>query len=250
MCSSDILGATQALCKPYWPLLVRSNVLLTQNIPNWLAAKRGQGFQDLLAFGINDSAAAVFQAMLDLTIVIDHHCRGIGPTVDIVDLIDTRNAIQYSLMSLPTGDELEYGQVSSICLYEAIRYTAIIYSAAVTFPLPPSTGIFLTATTRLQNVLDESKSDPCWQLCPDVLLWILVLGGIASLGTERVWFVQNLAAVSTALNISEWEQVIEKLENYLWLGSACDSGGQILWAEVLADRMSAGEGENEAFLSF
>ena len=219
-------------------------------MPNWLAASRGRGFQDLLALGINDSAAAVFQAMNDITIVIDHHCRGIRPIVEIVDLIDTRNAIQHILMSLPKGDELEYGQIISVCLYESIRYTAIIYSAAVTFPLPPSTGIFRIATTRLQNILDESKYDPCWQLCPDVLLWILVLGGIASSGIERAWFVQNLAAVSTALNLSDWDQVTEKLENYLWLESACDGGGQLLWAEVLADKTSAGEGENEAISSF
>jgi hypothetical protein len=245
------LGATQGFCKPYWPLLVRNTINLTQNIPNALVMGIGRGFQDLLAFGINDSAVTVFQAMIDLSVVIDHHCRGIRPIVDIVDLIDTRNAIQHSLMSLPTGDELEYGQVSSVCLYESIRHTAIIYSAAVTFPLPPSTGIFRTATTRLQNILDESKSDPCWQLCPDVILWILVLGGIASFGIkERGWFVQNLAAVSAALNLSEWEQVVEKLENYLWLGSACDTGGQLLWAEVLADRTSLGGGDIMAISSF
>lgn len=233
------MGATQGLGKPYWPLLVRNTIDLTQSIPTGLIMRSGRGFQDLLAFGINDSAATVLQAMVDLSVVIDHHCRGIRPIVDIIDLIDTRNTIQHGLMSLPTGEELEYGQVSSVYLYESIRHAAIIYSAAVTFPLPPSTGIFRTATTRLQNILDESKSDPCWQLCPDVLLWILVLGGIASFGTEeRIWFVQNMAAVSAALNISEWEQAIEKLENYLWLGSTCNSGGQLLWAEVLADRTS------------
>jgi hypothetical protein len=184
--------------------------------------------------------------MVDLTVVIDYHCRGVRPIVDIVDFIDTRNAIQHSLMSLLTGDELNYGQVSSVCLYESIRYTAIIYSAAVTFPLPPSTGIFRTTTTRLKNILDESKSDPCWQLCPNVLLWILVLGGIASSGTvERGWYVQNLAAVSTAMNSSEWEQVTEKLENYLWLDSACDTGGRLLWTEVLADRTSDDDDDDD-----
>jgi hypothetical protein len=238
------LGATQALSKPYWPLLARITINPTQNILNGLVMGIGRGFQDLLAFGLNDGAGTVVQAMAELTIIIDCHCRGIRHILDIVDLIDMRNAVQHSLMSLPTGDELDYGQVSSICLYESIRHTAIIYSAAVTFPLPPSTGIFHTATTRLQNILDESKSDPCWQLCPDVLLWTLVLGGIASSGTvERGWFVQHLAAVSAALNLFEWEQVAEKLENYLWLESACGSGGRLLWTEVLADRTSVG-GDN------
>ena len=202
----------------------------------------GRGFKDLLGFGVTDSAAKVFHEMLVLTVVIDRHCRGITPIAEIVDLVDTRNAIQHSLMSLPTGDELDYGQITSVCLYEAIRHSAIIYSAAVIFPLPASTGIFGMAATRLQHILDESKSNPCWQLCPDALLWILVLGGVASFGTlERFWFVQNLTAVSASLNLSLWEQVLEKLDNYLWLDSACGSGGRLLWTEVMADRTLLGE---------
>jgi hypothetical protein len=197
----------------------------------------GQGFQDLLAFGINDGAATLFQAMTDLTAVIDCHCRGISHISDIPAFIDRRNVVQHSLMSLPRGDELNHGEVNSVCLYESIRYAAIIYSAAVTFPLPPHTGLFRMLATVLQKILEESKFDPCWQLCPKALLWILVLGGIASFDTvERTWYVQNLAAVSAALNLSEWEEVAEELGNYLWLQSACDGGGRLLWVEVLSDR--------------
>lgn len=197
----------------------------------------GQGFQDLLAFGINDSAASVFQAMTDLAAVIDCHLRGIKPISDIVAFIDRRNVVQHSLMSLPRGDELNYGEVNSVCLYESIRHAAIIYSAAVTFPLPPHAGVFRMLATLLQKILEECKFDPCWQLCPRALLWILVLGGIASFDTvERTWYVQNLAAVSAALNLSEWEEVAEELGNYLWLQSACEGGGRLLWVEVLSDR--------------
>ena len=31
--------------------------------------------------------------MVDLSVVIDHYCHGIRLIVDIIDLIDTRNAI-------------------------------------------------------------------------------------------------------------------------------------------------------------
>jgi hypothetical protein len=204
--------------------------------PKFLSRKIGKGFQALVAFGINNNAANVLQSMADITFTIDSHCRGIKPISDLGAFISARNSIQHSLMSLPKGDELEYGEVSSICLYESIRHTAIIYSVAVTFPLPPTTGIFRKLARGLKMIMENSKFDSCWQLCPKALLWMLVLGGIAASETvDRTWFVQNLAAVSGALKLSEWEDVAKEVESYLWLASACDSGGRSLWDEMRSE---------------
>jgi hypothetical protein len=141
-------------------------------------------------------------------------------------------------LSLKKGDELDYGEVTSPCLYESIRHAAIIYSAAVTFPIPASTGIFQRLASLLENVLEELKLDPCWQLCPKVLLWVLVLGGIASSDTvHRSWYVQHLVAVSDTLNLLMWDEVVGELANYLWLESACDTGGRLLWQDVSNGRL-------------
>lgn len=113
----------------------------------------------------------------------------------------------------------------------------MIFSAAVTFPLPPLTGIFRKFAVALRAILEESKSEPCWELYPKTLLWILVLGGVAATGTpDRAWYVQNISWVSGALGFSEWEEVAEELESYLWLESVCDAGGRLLWAEVMSYR--------------
>ena len=89
----------------------------------------------------------------------------------------------------------------------------------------------------LQYVLEESKFEPCWRKCPTVLLWILVMGGIAAFETgERMWYVQNLGAVAAVLGIWGWEDVAEELGKYLWLESACDGGGRALWAEVVRNK--------------
>jgi hypothetical protein len=70
------------------------------------------------------------------------------------------------------------------------------------------------------------------------LLWILVLGGIAASDTEeREWFVKSIAMVVKILQIGTWEQVTEIMEGFLWLDSACDAGGRILWAEVKSGRL-------------
>lgn len=234
------MGATQNLSKPYWQLLDRTAKVDTSRSSELLyypLKSLGHGFQGLKVFGISDNAACVLQDLADLTIAIECYSRGIAPVLDLAMLMDRRNCVQHALLSLPTADELEFGEVSSVSLYEAIRYAAIIYSIAVTFPLPPITGIYGKLTRHLKSVLEESKHDLCWALYPKALLWTLTLGGIASSVTvHRSWYVRNLAAASAALNISRWDDVADEMGEYLWLERACDVGGRELWLEVSRER--------------
>jgi hypothetical protein len=185
--------------------------------------------------------ACVIQSMVDLTIFIDCHCNGTKPIRNFTTFIDRRNYVQHSLMSLPSGEELLKEEVSSISLYESIRHVAIIYSAAVTFPLPALSGHFHKLAAILQTLLESSKFDPCWRHCPRTLLWILILGGIAASDTrEREWFVRNIAIVAKVSKVATWEQVVGVMEGFLWLDSACDAGGRILWAEVTMGKRDDG----------
>jgi hypothetical protein len=197
----------------------------------------GQGFQALRVFGTSNEAIKILQALADLTVIIECYSRGIAPVPELSTVIDKRNFVQHTLLSLPTAYEQEFAEISSVHLYEAVRYTALIYSVAVTFPLPPVTGIYDKFTARLKSVLEESKLDLCWNMYPKTLLWVLTLGGIASSVTaHRSWYVQTLATISAALNISRWDEVVEEMGQYLWLERACDVGGRKLWLDVIRER--------------
>ena len=66
-----------------------------------------------------------------------------------------------------------------------------------------------------------------------VLLWMLVLGGIAASDKpERPWFVSQLALIVRRLDITEWGSIEDTLESFLWLESACGQGGRELWDEA------------------
>jgi hypothetical protein len=42
------------------------------------------------------------------------------------------------------------------------------------------------------------------------------------------------------LDLTEWKDIAEEAENYLWLESACDAGGSSLWDEVKNERLLDG----------
>jgi hypothetical protein len=64
------------------------------------------------------------------------------------------------------------------------------------------------------------------------LLWVLVIGGIASLDKpERAWFVEQLEIVKEVLQV-DWYVVTRITDRFLWLDNACGESGEELWAEV------------------
>jgi hypothetical protein len=68
-----------------------------------------------------------------------------------------------------------------------------------------------------------------------LLVWVLVMGGIAAVDTlERIWFVSMLREVVGAVDIGSWEEMRDLLGGFLWLGSANDVDGRVLWEEVEA----------------
>jgi len=237
--SSDILGATQTLTRPHWQLLSRGlkfpPVELNESVRHPLPLLASQ-FPPLLHFGITPSLLRVLHEMANVTVLIDCHTRGTIPIRNFTAFIDRRNSLQHRLMSLPSSQDLPDQEVTSPLLYEAIRSTAILYSGAVTFPLPPLSGHFQRLVQILKPLLEGSKFDIYWRHYPETLLWILVLGGIAATGMrtgERDWFVRNIVIVAKILELSKWEQIVDVLEGFLWLDSACEAGGRILWAEVM-----------------
>ena len=127
------------LTKPFWPMLHRtlnfSAPALNPVVPRFRLQHIGQGFQTLVSFGITQEAHDVFQSMSELTITIDSHVRGSGQVWDFANLIDWRNVVQHRLMSLPTGQEIPYGEVSNVLLYEAVRHAAIIFRFVSPFAL-------------------------------------------------------------------------------------------------------------------
>jgi hypothetical protein len=170
-------------------------------------------------------------------------------------LVERRNILQHTLICLPSAGSLNeansnLGFVPSAA-YDGIRLAVMVFSIAVMFPMPMSSGALYKATANLKR---ELELNPFWW-GPDMgfdlsnespaaspggvrglqecLLWILVLGGIAAQDTpERLWFAKCLGMLVAAMGISEWTEVQLIMSGFLWLDSACDGGGWLLWREV------------------
>lgn len=166
--------------------------------------------------------------MRALTTAIDHYLQGKPAGLTIGQIARTRTGIQKRLLLLPVSKDLD----GSGSLYKCVRLTAIIFSVAVIFPIPNTFHVLQTSVTGLKTALEDYNLRALGKKCDEVVLWMLVLGGIAALDKpERGWFVSELAFLQARLGI-ERSSAEEVLERFLWLGSACAAGGRLLWDEV------------------
>jgi hypothetical protein len=173
------------------------------------------------------------------TLAVDYYLQGNPFGLKLGAVARTRTAVQQRLLLLPTAEELSIPSSSSKPkpnIYECCRLAALIYGVAVVFPVPNSHGLLQELARRLIIVLRVLDIRTFGVELGGVLLWMLVLGGIAALDTpERHWFASQLAWTVRRLDVDDWEVVEDILGSFLWLDSACSQGGRLLWSEVMCN---------------
>jgi hypothetical protein len=236
----DIITSMNSASKPTFPPL-RSHETYITAVRAWAISPSrkfvqnpGSKFCALKDHGMTDATLQLFDAIGSLTIAIDHYLKGEPDGLTVGEIARTRTAIQKLLLLLPQDEELSIMPLRSPCVYEACRLTGLIFGIAVVFPMPNTYAMLSTLTLRLKASIEKSEiSRSRSSEVQYVLLWMLILGGIAAMDKmERPWFVSQLVALVRILEM-DWDGVEEILENFLWLESACGSGGRSLWSEVM-----------------
>ncbi|KAL9098046.1 MAG: hypothetical protein Q9163_006215 [Psora crenata] len=178
--------------------------------------------QCLLTLGLDEETTRVIDDLCDYTAMIDSYLHGTPRTPEMAVMIDRRNAVQHDLCSLPAASELQQMRTGFPVLYEPIRLTLLIYALGVTFPLPPMKRIHQQLVYMLMAALGKLDLDEQILVSSRCVLWILVLGGIASLGMpERDWFVRKLADLVLMFPVYKtWASVAAQAQEFLWLDSA------------------------------
>ena len=165
--------------------------------------------------------------------------------LDPKDLVEACYSIQHQLLpkvpatkNTPPGDLIN----SNDELGEAFRLGAIIYLREILQGFMSSATGSSILVTKLKTSLNlVFTSEPTPAPTSSVLLWPLVIGGVASVkdGIDRDFFVAPLVRLSHGPGFDDWEDVKRSLENVLWVGEVLDEAGKALWEEVLLTRERA-----------
>lgn len=176
----------------------------------------------------------IIQDACDFTVVVENYIRGRWMQRTSTEIMDQRNYIQHSLMSLKSSAELKEREIYVDDLhYESGRLALIIYSFLVIFPIPPVAGPFETLTRLLRRELGRTnlKEGPVARL--NIQLWILIMGAIASIGLPcRPWFVSEISRIAKMANVKSWQHLQSIMQSFLWHPGTNNIDGLDIWSEV------------------
>lgn len=247
MSLATIMFSSKFLRKPLFPYvpIIKTNGRNQQ--PDWpqpiqflLEMYKGGDYPKMIELGLPNELVLLFKDMYSYTAVIELYMQGIfaGSFVgsDAPVMADRRNSIQHRALCLPSADQLS---MSEACpTYEPLRLATLIYSLLTIFPLVPIMAPFSQLTIQLRQALFSQSLPRAWKTVPELFVWTLVIGGIASTKPETVtWFAAMLSQVAVATNLSSWADVKRILKSVLWLSAICDERGEELWKK--ADNLRA-----------
>lgn len=180
-----------------------------------------------------DALVKAIQDMRDYNAVVNLYCQGLLSKLSLAAIADRRNYVQFNLLALKAGHCFPRQFTEAYPTYEPCRLGAMVYSILIIFPLPATNRPFSRLAGYLKVALLDSGTTTVWEGASEMLLWVLVMGCIASRGTlYEEWFYKRLRDTVISAGLSAWPQLKHILITVIWLDSTCDMRGQAVWDEV------------------
>lgn len=121
---------------------------------------------------------------------------------------------------------------SAVLGEESCRLGAILYLGAIRLKF----GLTLTADVYVRKLKDciLLKGEASWDETPEILIWLLVLGGIQStfMEEEHAWFIAALASHAASAGYMSWEDLMSLVREVLWIDKAFEGECVALQGEI------------------
>ncbi|KAK5738571.1 hypothetical protein LTR17_005907 [Elasticomyces elasticus] len=231
----DLIESTVRCTKPRFPCVWDVSESFQTLYPILRASDvsvGGAGFANCVPRGLPTSALDTFQWLASMEHLLEraHHAR-LDDTY-FGTLIAARNGVQHKMLAMARWQELSESERegSFFATYETCRITALIYSDAVLFPMPPSTGWLNKLLDELRQLIEVSNLSSWRDDTSALLVWSFYVAAIAAFSTvHRKFFRDALSHTLTARGIKTWPATEAILQQFLWTDSACGQGAAVLW---------------------
>lgn len=183
----------------------------------------------------------------EATVILDHY-HGVGSQQTVfANLIDLRNQAQDDALRTPkmqhnlaTTHKHRTGDLTEALVQENVRLALLVYNNLVLYPLHPVCGLADRLARQLKVTLESTQRfcPGLWTLHPNLLLWMLLLGGISiesmEMRTEKAWFRTELHQLVLKMFGSKpsFQDVETSLGDFLWLGWILNDEGEKCYSEA------------------
>lgn len=218
--------------EPHPAIIAQHNSLLSSH-----GNSAGRGFFTRIPCGLPAKSLAVFVRLATVDRYMAENSGHYETDEAYRRMMNTRNAVHHSVLSLLPWDMLDdvERRSTSSAVYECCRTAAVLYSCAVLYGLPHHLNWQARPVEHLQELVASGRHE--LREAPEVLLWTLCIGALATLSSHgRAFFDRNLAELceqgdgTYRWSFAECRVIVE---DFLWSRRACGDGAAIVWAALL-----------------
>ncbi|KAH0840887.1 hypothetical protein FOPE_06204 [Fonsecaea pedrosoi] len=243
----DLILASRSLQKPTLPFVPigesPEHTLATVKRIGHPLARLGVGFQtlyDLLPSEVAQELHLVLRQLSTYLLAVEDYIMGRPRSQSMLVLVDQRNFVQHSLMSLflDSRDSTSADEIYS--LRQAAWCAGVVYSLIAVFPVPHVRAPFAKLSAGIKQYListSSSQDGKRWRKATSLMLWITFMGALASTAdqhseADKTWYLSVLERLVYRMQILSWQSLKDQLLNFLWFPNTSDDDGQHLWKEI------------------
>ncbi|MCJ1403316.1 hypothetical protein MMC11_006539 [Xylographa trunciseda] len=186
---------------------------------------------------LNDDIWKMFEGLSRLTVFInaiaspDMSRKDRWLLGDKLDLVERRLIASANIVDSLEGIDDTYRLVHASC-----RLAAIVHIHTTMRECANTNHVVANLVQRLRSsLLEVPDLRSAWSMVQELLLWVLFVGGIATIiPEERTWFVEALVEPCATLRVQSWDGVSGILKTFFWIDKVDDNKEFGLWQEVSA----------------
>jgi hypothetical protein len=140
--------------------------------------------------------------------------------------------LECRLLSYPSFD-LELG-IFELSFLHSVRTASLLWIDTGLWCFQTATAMVQSESSHLANFLEQSDLRLCREVCPELLLWMLVIGGCSSRkAVTRSFFASQLRILALSQHISSQKEIEKILQRFIYIDGVYTASLALLWEETL-----------------
>lgn len=167
---------------------------------------------------------------------VSHDKSELQPLLDMAGRLDRR------LLKLILSDCLDPPSQTTV-IYKLFGNAALIHQVMFIRQAPTRLSLSNIVSSRIRTLIEAIDLAALRIQYPDMVLWILMIGGIGGVGTpNQRWFAERLADACLAAGVRARTEIASTLANFLWTDQYLGSVSVEFWNDVMSAQGANGWG--------
>jgi hypothetical protein len=161
---------------------------------------------------------------------------------ELQPLLDMAGRLDRQLLKLILSDCLNPPSQTTV-IYKLFGNAALIHQVMFIRQAPTRLSLSNILSSRIRSLVESIDPAALQIQYPDMMLWVLMIGGIGGVGTpDQRWFAEMLADACLAAGVRARTEIASTLANFLWTDQYLGSVSVGFWDDVMRAQGAKGWG--------